>query len=250
MIYLDPLKLARETADLVSQGGKRKYYRFRAARFYGGIATADCVGCNLRCLFCWAWEVTTRPAEVGEFLSPRQVADRLLAIARHKRLRQLRLSGNEPTLAREHLLELLGLLPDDLLFILETNGILIGADASYAAELARFPNLYVRVSLKGATEADFARLTRAQPEAFGLQLAALRHLTEAGVECSPAVMTSFSTGSDLAALRRRLAAIQPGFADFEVEEVVLYGSVADRLQRAGLSLAGAYDPRRVPPEQV
>jgi len=26
---------------------KRKYYRFRAARFYGGIATADCMGCNL-----------------------------------------------------------------------------------------------------------------------------------------------------------------------------------------------------------
>jgi uncharacterized Fe-S cluster-containing radical SAM superfamily protein len=147
MTYLDPLALARETAALVSEGGRRKYYRVRAARFYGGIATADCVGCNLRCLFCWAWEVTTRPAEVGELLSARQVADRLLAIARRKHLGRLRLSGNEPTLAREHLLELLRLLPqEELLFILETNGILIGADPSYAAELARFPNLYVRTS--------------------------------------------------------------------------------------------------------
>jgi uncharacterized Fe-S cluster-containing radical SAM superfamily protein len=161
LAHLDPLKLARETAALVSRGDRRKYYRFRTARFYGGIATADCVGCNLRCVFCWAWEVTTRPAEVGEWLSARQVAERLVSMARRKGLKQLRLSGNEPTLAREHLLSLLRLLPEGLLFILETNGILIGADPSYAAELARTPNLYVRVSLKGATEADFGRLTGA-----------------------------------------------------------------------------------------
>jgi len=254
MAYLDPLELARETAAVVCRGEARKYYRFRAARFYGGIATADCVGCNLRCLFCWAWEVTTRPQEVGEFLSPRQAAERLVQIARRKGLRQVRVSGNEPTLAREHLLALLKSLPADLLFILETNGILIGADPTYAAELARTPNLYVRVSLKGASEADFARLTLADPQGFGLQLAALRHLTEAGVDCFPAVMTSFSSAEDLAALRRRLAEIRPDLAAFEPEEVVLYGEVAARLQRAGLSLGNtsgrAHDPRRVPPEQV
>jgi uncharacterized Fe-S cluster-containing radical SAM superfamily protein len=250
MAYLDPLALARETAEVVSRGDERKYYRFRAARFYGGIATADCVGCNLRCLFCWAWEVTTRPAEVGEFLSARQVADRLVSLARRKGLQRVRLSGNEPTLAREHLLALLRLLPEDLLFILETNGLLIGADPSYALELARRPNLYVRVSLKGASEADFARLTQANPEGFGLQLAALRNLIEAGVDCFPAVMTSFSSAADIAALRRRMAEIRPDFADFEPEEVVLYGSVAERLRRAGLPLTCAHDPRRVPPEQV
>jgi hypothetical protein len=63
-------------------------------------------------------------------------------------------------------------------------------------------------------------------------------------------MTSFSSAEGIAALRQRLAAIRPDFADFEPEEVVLYGSVADRLKRAGLPLTAAHDPRRVPPEQV
>jgi uncharacterized Fe-S cluster-containing radical SAM superfamily protein len=44
----DPLEKAEEDAKLVCQGHHRKYYRFRAARFYGGIAAADCVGCCLR----------------------------------------------------------------------------------------------------------------------------------------------------------------------------------------------------------
>jgi hypothetical protein len=70
------------------------------------------------------------------------------------------------------------------------------------------------------------------------------------VDCFPAVMTSFSGPAEIAALRRRLAAIRPDFADFEPEEVVLYGSVAERLQRAGLPLSRAHQPGRVPPEQI
>jgi uncharacterized Fe-S cluster-containing radical SAM superfamily protein len=46
---------------------------------------------------------------------------------------------------------------------LETNGILIGEDATYAQELALYPFLHVRVSLKGCTEEEFARLTGADP---------------------------------------------------------------------------------------
>jgi uncharacterized Fe-S cluster-containing radical SAM superfamily protein len=33
--------------EVICKGNKRKYYRFRAGRFYGGIATADCMGCNM-----------------------------------------------------------------------------------------------------------------------------------------------------------------------------------------------------------
>jgi len=39
----DPIKRAEELARVVTKGDLRKYYRFRPARFYGGIATADCV---------------------------------------------------------------------------------------------------------------------------------------------------------------------------------------------------------------
>lgn len=58
-------------------------------------------------------------------------------------------------LVMEHLVNVLKLIPEDYLFILETNGILIGNDRTYAEELSAFHNLYVRVSLKGTCEEYF-----------------------------------------------------------------------------------------------
>ncbi len=233
----DPLKTAEATQAIVCSGEQRKYYRFRPAKFYGGIATADCVGCNLRCAFCWSWNVTTRPEIVGSFHTPRDVAHRLVGIAKAKKLTKLRISGNEPTLCRGHLLKMLELIPDGYLFILETNGILIGHDETYARDLARFPNLHVRVSLKGTCEEEFSLLTGAEPAAFGLQLKALDHLVRYGVGVHPACMVSFSTGDRVKALRTRLAAIHPSLGDFEEEEVILDPAVEERLRKMHLELA-------------
>jgi len=133
----NPLELGRRTAEWVCRGLERKYYRFRPARFYGGIATADCLGCNLRCVFCWAWGLLHQAGRAGEFFTPGEVAARLTAIARRKGFSQVRVSGNEPTLSMPHLLEVLARLPADLEFILETNGIVLGAEPQWARELAR-----------------------------------------------------------------------------------------------------------------
>ena len=225
------LKMAETTQSIVCSGDQRKYYRFRPAKFYGGIATADCVGCNLRCVFCWSWNVTTRPETVGSFYGPRDVAQRLIGIAKGKNLMQLRISGNEPTLCREHLLKVLELIPEEYTFILETNGILIGNDETYARDLARFPHVHVRVSLKGTSEEEFTRLTGAEPAAFGLQLKALEHLAAAGVAVHPACMISFSTKDHIQALRTRLAVIHPSFRGFEEEEIILYPAVEERLKK-------------------
>jgi uncharacterized Fe-S cluster-containing radical SAM superfamily protein len=227
----DPLTTAETTRSIVCSGDRRNYYRFRPAKFYGGIATADCVGCNLRCAFCWSWNVTTRPETVGSFYTPRDVAHRLIGIAKAKKLTRLRISGNEPTLCREHLIKVLELIPQEYLFILETNGILIGQDETYARDLSRFPNLHVRVSLKGTCEEDFFRLTGAHPSAFGLQLKALEHLAKCGVAVHPACMVSFSTAERIKALRTRLAAIHPSFEGFEEEELILYPAVEERLRK-------------------
>ncbi|MDP2767466.1 MAG: radical SAM protein, partial [Candidatus Methanoperedens sp.] len=121
----NPVKLAELTGNIVCKNNQRKYYRFRSSRFYGGTATADCVGCCLRCVFCWSWNVVAKPQEYGRFYSPQEVAGKLIAIAKKEKLRKLRISGNEPTLCREHLIRVLELIPQDYLFILETNGILI-----------------------------------------------------------------------------------------------------------------------------
>jgi len=48
---------------------------------------------------------------------------------------------------------------------------------------------------------------------------------------------------NLTALRERLAAIHSDFADFEVEELVLYGGVKERLEQAGFNATGT-DLRR------
>ncbi len=233
----DPVATAEATQSIVCGGDRRKYYRFRPAKFYGGIATADCVGCNLRCVFCWSWNVTTRPETVGSFIEPRDVAHRLVGIAKAKGFTGLRISGNEPTLCREHLIKVLELIPHEYVFILETNGILIGQDATYARDLARFPHLHVRVSLKGTCEEEFARLTGTLPAAFGLQLKALEHLVACGVAVHPACMVSFSTEDCIRTLRARLAAIHPAFGGFEEEELILYPAVEERLRKMNMLAA-------------
>jgi uncharacterized Fe-S cluster-containing radical SAM superfamily protein len=190
------------------------------------------------------------PGRYGEFYSPQEAATRLTTIAHKHGFRQVRISGNEPTLAREHLLQVLEQIPVHIRFILETNGILIGHDSSYARELTRFENLYVRVSVKGASEAEFARLTGAEPAGYGLQIQALENLVRAHVAVHPAVMVRFSSPKAIRALRRRLREIHEDFEDFEVEELALYGKVEERLARARLSYNTAHQPECIPPEQV
>ncbi len=247
---LDPVELSKVTEKIVCRGDRRAYRRFRPARFYGGISTADCVGCCLRCVFCWSWAEVARPDKHGTLFSPGDVAEKLVSIARGKGFRQIRISGNEPTIGRNHLLRVLELIPGSYVFILETNGILIGHDPGYAKELSRFPNLYVRVSLKGASEEEFSRLTGAMPEGFKLQLKALENLRRFGVRAHPACMISFSSPENLDSLRQRLRDINPRFEDFEVEELALWGGVEERLQRLGIECSKSYRPECIPPEQI
>jgi uncharacterized Fe-S cluster-containing radical SAM superfamily protein len=228
---MDPILRAKEVGRIVCKNSRRKYYRFRATRFYGGISTADCVGCNLLCKFCWAWNIVTKPDRVGKFYSPKEVVQKLTGIADKNGFTRLRVSGNEPTICRGHLIELLGLVPEKYQFILETNGLLIGRYPGYAKELAGFPNLHVRVSLKGTNAGEFAGLTGAEPEAFELQLKALENLKKAGVQCHAAIIELAK--ADLDGLRKRLAGVSPSLADVEVEPLILYPAVKKRLEKAG-----------------
>ena len=246
----DPVELTRQTAKIVCRGMGRKYYRFRPARFYGGIATADCLGCNLRCAFCWAWEQVHQVHKLGQFYEPQKVAEQLGAIAQKKGFSQVRISGNEPTLGVPHLLEVLSHLPEGLAFILETNGIILGAEKKWAQKLAAYPQIFARVSLKGCTSEEFSLLTGAKPEGFTLQLKALEHLLAAGVDCHAAVMVSFSPPESRERLRQHLARIHSALGDFEEEELILYPAVAARLTKRGLTHLGGYLPRELPADQV
>lgn len=131
MTGYDPIELSEQIREKVVKGKERKYYRFRSTKFYGGIATADCVGCNLMCRFCWSEKPRLQPDKVGEFYEPEEVAEKLVSIARGNNYSLVRISGNEPTLGRKHLLSVLeNLQGKNLQFVLETTAILIGPDAS------------------------------------------------------------------------------------------------------------------------
>ena len=249
----DPLKLSEAIKRVVVRGLERKYYRVaRGGRWYGGIATCDCVGCNLKCVFCWSNYPRDNPSRCGRFYSPEMIFSALDRVARRRGYRLLRISGNEPTIGRDHLLKVLELVEGTgYTFILETNGILIGADRSYARDLSKFSRVHVRVSLKGTTPEEFSRLTGAAPEAFELQLRALANLLDYGVSCHPAVMLSFSTEDGLRSLESRLAEIDPRLPDeLEEEYVFLYPHVVERLRRAGLRPRVAYSPSRIPEELI
>lgn len=247
----DPLDLACEIEKIVIDGLSRKYYRLiRKDRWYGGICTSDCVGCNLRCVFCWSGEPRDFPQKVGKFYLPEQIFNALVTCANKNNINQLRISGNEPTIGKAHLLGVLRLVDTTRYkFILETNGTLL--DEAYAKDLSRFKNLHVRVSIKGTSPEEFFRLTGAYPESFQLQLDALKSLLKAEVKFHPAVMLSFSTKESFKKFKEDLEKIHPTLPDIlEEEYVFLYPHVAKRLKKSSIKPSISYNPQGIPEELI
>ncbi len=248
-MVFDPIERGRRVEAVVCRDDlARKYYRFRPSRFYGGSSVADAVGCNLSCVFCWSWRANSRPSEVGRFYYPQDVGERLLRIAEARGYRIVRVSGGEPTLCWDHLISLLEYLHNRVgrgeVFILETNGIVIGEEPSRARELARFDRLLVRVSIKGCSPQTFSRVTGADARYWFSQLRALDNLIRSGVAARPALVASFCSDDDVTQFLAKLREVDPELPSLlELEYTILYPSVRERLRRAGLRPRVAVDPR-------
>jgi uncharacterized Fe-S cluster-containing radical SAM superfamily protein len=80
----DAFERASEVENVVMDGLRRKYYRFRYSRHYGGIVTADAVGCNILCAYCWNLSRNQNPETAGVYRSPAEVAERLLKISERR----------------------------------------------------------------------------------------------------------------------------------------------------------------------
>ncbi|MBO3799494.1 MAG: radical SAM protein [Candidatus Brockarchaeota archaeon] len=204
----DPVKLAEETERLVTRCGpeglERKYTGFYSVPVYRGVATGYAVGCCLRCVYCWSNWSRDFPEKFGEFYSPKE-ASRLLFKATEEgvtysgywrrilpKISKLRISGCEPTIGMEHLLKVLEYVKSSNcpLFILETNGIILGSNINHVKRLAEFKDrLYVRVSFKAATPEGFTIRTGAQGEFYKLPFKALKHLLDEGIHVRAAAMT-------------------------------------------------------------
>ena len=157
---INPYELTEKVSKITCRNGLKKYYRFRKTHFYGGCATADCLGCNLRCVYCWAQKKVWYPEKFGKYYSPKNVSENLI----NMNLPLVRVSGGEPTICKSHLLELIESVPPNKIFILETNGMLL--DEEYVNSLSCFKNIFVRVSLKGVNENTFEKITNASGKYF------------------------------------------------------------------------------------
>jgi len=237
----NPLERAEEVERIVVKGGRRKYYRFRASLFYGGLATADAVGCCFLCAYCWNLGRNLHPERAGELYSAGEVAKILLDIARKKGFKQVRISGAEPILGREsfqHLLEILEVIRKEApatRFILETNGFILGYEKDLARELVRFHPLLIRVSLKALEPEKFEKITGAQGQFYFYPLQALINLKEAGARFWPALMSEFFSGEDKEKLENFLRKNHL-LPEIEEEELILYPSVEENLKSRGIKV--------------
>ncbi len=218
---IHPFKLSIKIEKEVSKNALKKYYRFRKTQFYGGCATADCLGCNLRCAYCWAQKKVWKPERYGQFYTAQEVAKRLISM----NLPLVRVSGGEPTIFKEHLLTLLVLIPERITFILETNGILL--DKEYVKELSKFENIYVRVSLKGVDEETFEKITGAEGKFFLNQLHTLELLKKYGIRHRTAILYDLFTDSQIRNL---------DIPNIEYETLIRYPFVLNNLNKRGISI--------------
>ncbi|UCB59407.1 MAG: radical SAM protein [Thermoplasmatales archaeon] len=227
----NPIELSKKTEQIVVKDNLKKYYRFRPTRFYGGISTADTVGCNLRCKFCWSSNSVWNANNTGQFYTPDVVAEKLQSIADKKGYHQLRISGGEPTIGIQHLVELLEKIKSKYLFILETNGILLGFDEQFVDCLSYFENLHVRVCLKGADSEEFSFFTGANV-GFEYQIKALQYLKEKQISFNIALVSVNTEKKQR--LFQKLIELGLDRIMFEEEEIKLYPMVRKRLRNEGL----------------
>lgn len=167
---------------------KRKYKKFRLAPFYGGISTADCVGCFLECFYCWTYKSNLEPEKFGKFYSPKEVFN-LLTFNNNKKIR---ISSGEPLISFDHLIEILKILKNkkfDNIFVLETNGIVL-SDKEKIKILEDFKDIcYIRFSLKGVDRESFLITTK--KDLFEYQLKALENLCQSQMSFHVAILEIF-----------------------------------------------------------
>ena len=233
----DPIALAAATEAVVVDGARRKYVQLgRPLRFYGGTTSATEVGCNLRCKFCFSDKPVWKPKKTGRFYTPQQVFDGLAKSARKYGHKIISASASEGTIGREHLMQLLDLVEEsEFVYVLETNGMILGNDPEYAQALAKYKKLHVRVSIKGDNPKLYNELTGAHPNSYELPYKALSHLINSGVSCNACLMSSFSDEEGIKRVKGKLIDVHPGILkSLEIEKITMFPKVAMRLSNKGI----------------
>ena len=176
-----------------------KYYSFRYNKnFYEGIATAYCSECNLNCVFCYSHN----KRDTGKECTPREVAEKLINIAKKRGINKCRISGGECTLDIKHLLEVIKIIMDesDSEFWMETNGIILGKNPNMANKLSKFPKnrLFITVSIKHFVRESFGKLTASNHDEWYLYpRKAVEYLLEYGCTTRVAFMLDWYSEDEI-----------------------------------------------------
>lgn len=236
----NPIELYKKTEKIVCRDSNRKYTKFYCTGVYGGISTGYTVGCCLKCVFCWVNWSRDFPYKYGRFYSPKQVYERLLKNAKFRIVKKFRISGGEPTICKEHLLKVLDLATKgDYLFILESNGIILGYDKNYVKELSKYSkdNLHIRISLKAGDEEGFQRRTGAIGEYYILPFLTIQNLMKNNISFHVASMSDpkLMPNSERKKMLNKLREI--GYLKYLEEEICdPYNTTIVRLKAAGFNI--------------
>lgn len=238
--YFNPLKKAEEVERIVMKDLKRKYYRFRYARYYGGIATADTVGCSFLCAYCWNYFRNLNPERFGKFYSPKEASEKIMEIVNRKNIEKVRVSGAEPILGKKsfkHLIRLIELLLNQkskLTFILETNGLILGLNKLFCKKLSKFP-VWVRVSIKGWNENSFEKISNAERCFFIYPLKAIKYLQDYGIDAWPAIMYEIFGSDGIKAIKQKMKEFGIE-GELEIEYIEKYPFVMKNLAKRKIKL--------------
>lgn len=236
----DPLKRATEVENLVMKESARLYYRFRPALYYGGIATADAIGCSFLCAYCWNYHRNLDPGRFGKFYKPFEVASNLLKMLKGKHFNLFRITGSEPILGEvsfRHLAEVIKIIFKERprsKFVVETNGLLLGYKTELVKSL-KFPDLWVRVAIKGINENSFELITGAKREFFIYPIRAIRELQRENIQAWPAVMKDIFTDSEIEDLKSILKK-EDVKGDVELESLERYPSVLSNMEKREVAI--------------
>jgi uncharacterized Fe-S cluster-containing radical SAM superfamily protein len=247
----DLLKFTKvvESSVCIEESGEilRRYYRFRVSKNYGGSAVGDVLGCNLGCVYCWCWSINSK-LKLGDYRKPKDVVEILLSIARRDGFRIVRLSGGEPTLCFDHLVNVLKIFASvrrSEVFVVETNGIVLGVNDDYVRRLKPYRSaIVVRLSIKGCSEEEFEKITGFNRSVFYLQIKALENLDAEGIPYTVAIPISFCSKNSFSKLVEILTQRigDHVFNYLEPEVFILYPSTVRRLCKKGLKPWILYEP--------
>lgn len=219
MAHPDVYKYSKAVEKRVCQGRDRYYLYFGCTPFIGGMSRGFTCGCNFKCNMCLSpfrdflegdrrfllYSMYDEISKTRGFYSPEQVIEILASNEKRKKIDEIAMfDGVKPkkskykyldvgyaeiSLGRDHLLGLCrAASKTGYIFVVETNGFMVGYESDYAAALAEYKDsILVRVGVKAASPEMYKKVIGVS-NAGEYVFKGIQYLVEAGLDVNVAMM--------------------------------------------------------------